>query len=65
MSKIGSNLLFLAVGVGAAITYIATSDNREEWLSEAERLVDRVKRKLTNCADNIEDELEELIEDGE
>ncbi|NDW09923.1 YtxH domain-containing protein [Dysgonomonas sp. 520] len=63
MGKASTNILFLAVGaaIGAAVTYIATSDHRDEWLHEAGKLV----RKIKDGFVDDEEELEDLIEDEE
>lgn len=67
MSKTGTNVLFMAVGaaLGAAVTYVATSEKKEEWLRELGNLVDKVKTNIQNKKEDIEEELEDLVEDAE
>lgn len=67
MSKTGTNVLFMAVGaaLGAAVTYVATSEKKEEWFRELGNLVDKVKTNIQNKKEDIEEELEDLVEDAE
>ncbi|MDH6354244.1 hypothetical protein M2132_000571 [Dysgonomonas sp. PH5-45] len=65
MSKTTTNLLFMAAGaaLGAAVTYVATSDKKEEWVREINKIVAKIKGAVGNAACECEEELEDLVED--
>lgn len=67
MSRTSTNLLFLAVGaaLGAAVTYVATSDHKEEWLDQAGKLIDKIKGTITGTVDELEEEIDDLIDEAE
>jgi len=65
MKSEGKLLLGLGIGIalGAAIGYVLASDKKEEWLEQANELLDKVKAGVKTVINKGQEQVQSLKED--
>lgn len=60
--------VLLGAAIGATVTYLLTSDKKEQWMEEINVAADKVKDGLNNVVTKIKDstkKVEEVLENPE